>query len=259
MEIVQVRVHALTTLVPMSGKDQTFVLRVTSDAGIDGWADGVACAQTLQAAAAVGKRLFGLDPRALGHVGSILSSVEESALSIVVALEVACWDLASKAAGVPLALLLGGVPEGAVRLDRSAAPLSLLKGLGVSHPLARLSRLLVGAPAEDSANAVTLDLSDFRGIGAMRRACDLCAAWGRPVILRQDVPGDLIALGLAHLGASASSELSVSLHLDTLRTNLAGADLRVSSEGIFVPDGPGLGIWLDERVIGAPILFLQHS
>jgi L-alanine-DL-glutamate epimerase-like enolase superfamily enzyme len=99
----------------------TLFLRVRTDAGLDGWGEAwghAACPVTLAALAQlVGPAFLGCDAAdRLGLMDRMLrrfhlhgrSGAVMHALS---AIEIALWDLAGKAAGLPVAALLGGAPR----------------------------------------------------------------------------------------------------------------------------------------------------
>lgn len=56
----------------------------------------------------LGPHLIGLDPRALGVVEAVMDRALLGHPYVKSALDMACWDLAGKAAGVPVATLMGG-------------------------------------------------------------------------------------------------------------------------------------------------------
>ncbi len=96
--------------------DATFV-RLQTDAGIDGWGEGTPWGETYLPAHGPGIRagvetlapaLLGQDPRALGKIDRALDLALPGHLYAKAPLDIACWDIAGQAAGVPAATLLGG-------------------------------------------------------------------------------------------------------------------------------------------------------
>ncbi|MEM9140697.1 MAG: mandelate racemase, partial [Pseudomonadota bacterium] len=96
--------------------DATFV-RIDTYQGITGWAEGTPWGETYLPAHGPGIRagiqtlapaLLGLDPRAMNHVDRALDLALPGHLYAKAPLDIACWDIAAQAAGVPVATLLGG-------------------------------------------------------------------------------------------------------------------------------------------------------
>ncbi|MFK7945655.1 MAG: mandelate racemase/muconate lactonizing enzyme family protein [Paracoccaceae bacterium] len=96
--------------------DATFV-RLETDAGISGWGEGTPWGETYLPAHGPGIRagvetlapmLLGMDPRNLNHVDRALDLALPGHLYVKAPLDIACWDIAGQAAGVPIATLLGG-------------------------------------------------------------------------------------------------------------------------------------------------------
>lgn len=93
------------------------IVRVDTDAGLSGW--GEVCplgsfylpafaAGARAAIAEMGPHLLGLDPTGFDAVNRAMDTVLKGHLYAKCALDIACWDLAGKAAGLPVAMLLGG-------------------------------------------------------------------------------------------------------------------------------------------------------
>ena len=93
------------------------IVRVTCDAGLTGWGEmaplGTFYSEAFAAGAERGvaeiaPHLIGRDPRALTGLGRLMDVVFKGHPYVKSALDMACCDLAARAAGVPLATLLGG-------------------------------------------------------------------------------------------------------------------------------------------------------
>src|SRR3972149_7500826 len=93
------------------------VVRVITDQGITGWGEVCPLGQTYLPAFAEGARtairelapaLLGADPRNLAQVNERMDGVLRGHGYAKSPLDVACWDILGKAAGLPLATLLGG-------------------------------------------------------------------------------------------------------------------------------------------------------
>ncbi len=90
---------------------------LTSDEGLTGWGEMAPLGTFYSAAFAAGAEagmaeiaphLLGRDPRALAQIGRLMDTVFAGHPYIKSAIDMACWDLAARAAGVPLVTLLGG-------------------------------------------------------------------------------------------------------------------------------------------------------
>jgi L-alanine-DL-glutamate epimerase-like enolase superfamily enzyme len=113
-----------------SGFDST-VVAVHTDEGIVGWGESAPLGSTYDPAFAAGGRAglaevapaaIGLDPRGPAVVARALDARLKGHPYAKSALDMACWDVAGKAGGLPLAELLGGRFGEAVELYRAVAP-----------------------------------------------------------------------------------------------------------------------------------------
>lgn len=95
--------------------DATFV-RITTDNGIEGWGESTPFDQYIAshaggiraAIAEIAPKLIGLDPRKVDRINDSMDAAllgNESAKS---AIDIACWDIFGKWAGMPVCDLLGG-------------------------------------------------------------------------------------------------------------------------------------------------------
>ncbi len=96
--------------------DSTLV-RIDTDSGISGWGEGCPWGVTYLPAHGRGIRaaieelapaLIGLDPRQLDKVNRVMDVTLPGHLYAKSALDIACWDIAAKSAGLPLCEMLGG-------------------------------------------------------------------------------------------------------------------------------------------------------
>lgn len=92
------------------------ILRIDTDAGISGWGEGCPWGVTYLPAFGKGIRaglaelaplLMGQDPRQLDAINRVMDLALPGHLYIKAALDIACWDIAGKAAGLPLCEMLG--------------------------------------------------------------------------------------------------------------------------------------------------------
>ncbi|MEM7057422.1 MAG: enolase C-terminal domain-like protein [Pseudomonadota bacterium] len=96
--------------------DATFV-QIETDAGVTGWGEGTPWGETYLPAHGPGIRagietmanaLIGQDPRSLNHIDRTMDLALPGHLYAKAPLDIACWDIAGQAAGVPVSTLLGG-------------------------------------------------------------------------------------------------------------------------------------------------------
>lgn len=97
--------------------DETLV-RIETDAGIEGWGDSVPWGSNFVAAFARGARagldelapkLIGQNPCMVGVINELMDYEMTGQSYVKTALDVACWDILGKSLGVPLYVLLGGM------------------------------------------------------------------------------------------------------------------------------------------------------
>lgn len=114
---------------------------------------------------------------------------------------------------------------------------------------------LIWAVANDIADGIGLKISVAGGLTPGRRQRDIARAAGMTISV-QDTVGSMIAFAaIVHLGATVPPDLlRCILNCDEMvLKRTAKFDYQVTEEGILPPDVPGLGITVDESVIGAPI------
>lgn len=92
--------------------------RIITDTGLEGWGESTPFGATYIAADAMSVRsglhqlapaLLGMDPRAHDVIYDKMDAVMTGQRHVKTALDVACWDIAGKAAGLPVYMLLGGL------------------------------------------------------------------------------------------------------------------------------------------------------
>ena len=151
--------------------DSTFV-RVATDAGIDGWGEGCPWGSTYLPAFPGGIRagIAELAPAVLGadpERPDVLDRVMDTALPghpyVKSAIDVACWDIAGKAAGRPVADLLGGDTEEPVPIQ-SSIPTGTPDEMVASIDRARAAGYRVHSPKVGS--GVADDVARIEAIGA---------------------------------------------------------------------------------------------
>ncbi|WP_027164539.1 mandelate racemase/muconate lactonizing enzyme family protein [Mesorhizobium sp. WSM3224] len=93
------------------------IVAITSDSGVTGWGEMAPLGNFYSAAFPAGTRagvpeiaphLIGHDPRGLAGICRLMDTVFKGHPYIKAALDMACWDLAARAADAPLVTMLGG-------------------------------------------------------------------------------------------------------------------------------------------------------
>lgn len=104
------------------------IVRVTTECGLEGWGESTPFGTTYIAAHAKGTRaaleeiapaVIGLDPRLYDRLNDRMDEALLGHLDAKTAIDVACWDIAGKAQGLPVCDLLGGRIPGPVPLISS--------------------------------------------------------------------------------------------------------------------------------------------
>jgi L-alanine-DL-glutamate epimerase-like enolase superfamily enzyme len=110
--------------------------------------------------------------------------------------------------------------------------------------------------ARGAADAVRLKLSQFGGITPIRRARDFAAAWGLQMTLEDSGGGDVVTAAMAHLSASVPPRLLLAGFLvgEMVRERIAAGAPRAQRGTARLPDGPGLGVEVDEAALGDAVL-----
>ncbi len=158
------------------------VVAVDTDAGLTGWGEVCPLGPAYLPAYAEGARtgiaeigpaLIGLDPRELGRVNLVMDQALKGHPYVKSALDMACWDLLGKAAGLPVCTLLGGRFGEAVELYRAisqeAPDAMAAKVAGYRDEGYRKFQLKVGGAVED-------DIARIRACAAMLRPGDILVA-----------------------------------------------------------------------------------
>ena len=121
---------------------------------------------------------------------------------------------------------------------------------------------LVRARQTDAADAVMLKFSRFGGISPVRRALDLAVQLGFAMTIEDSAGGDIVSAAMAHVGATVPHNALLNGSLigrmvqERVVTNWSPLD--GGGSGVL-PDGPGLGINVDEELLGEPLLTFTRS
>ena len=108
-------------------------------------------------------------------------------------------------------------------------------------------------------DAVALKLSKFGGLSATRRARDLCLHLGAKMCVECTWGSDIVTAAALHLGAATppSRVLNVCDLSGYVSPRIAPDAPTRAAGRITPPDGPGLGIVIDQYCLGAPDLILD--
>ena len=115
---------------------------------------------------------------------------------------------------------------------------------------------MVRAYNANGMEGVNLKISKFAGLTGSKLVRDLADSLGLRVTIEDTWGGDLVTAAVSHLAASTKPEqvITVSFMNDWTNEHIAGYQPR-SKNGIgYVPAGPGLGVDVDEAILGDPFL-----
>jgi L-alanine-DL-glutamate epimerase-like enolase superfamily enzyme len=115
---------------------------------------------------------------------------------------------------------------------------------------------VLDAHAAGAVDAVRLKLSRFGGITPVRRARDLAAALGLPMTIEDSGGGDIVTAAVAQVTCSVPPRLLQSGYLPSEMTaeRIAVGTPAAENGRARLPNGPGLGIEVNERALGEPVL-----
>jgi cis-L-3-hydroxyproline dehydratase len=115
---------------------------------------------------------------------------------------------------------------------------------------------IVRARTAGAADALRLKLTRFGGITPVRKARDLAVAFGLPLTIEDSGGGDVVSAATAHLAASIPPKLLLAGYLPSeMAAERIAAGTPAAVDGrARLPDGPGLGIEVDEAALGDPLL-----
>lgn len=95
----------------------SIVIRIRTDSGIEGWAENAPLGSDylpssftgeLAALKELGPQVLGLDPRSPAVISVRMDRAMMSGMAAKSVIDIACWDILGKAAGLPTHVLLGG-------------------------------------------------------------------------------------------------------------------------------------------------------
>ncbi len=107
-------------------------------------------------------------------------------------------------------------------------------------------------------DVVALKLSKFGGLGALRRARDLCLHLKTMMMVEDTWGSDIATAAAVHLGLTVPPKYLLNVcDLSGYVSPHIAIDGPLRNQGkLTIGDAPGLGITIDESVLGAPVLQL---
>lgn len=174
--------------------DATFV-KLDTDAGITGWGEGTPWGHTYVPAHGPGIRagietmapaILGLDPRLTAHVERAMDLALPGHLYAKSPIDMACWDIAGQAAGLPIADMLGG---------GSRRPAPIASSVGAKTPteteevMERYRKRGYFVHSVKVGGDVDRDIERIRHVEGFRKPCerilyDVNRAWTRQQAIR---------------------------------------------------------------------------
>jgi L-alanine-DL-glutamate epimerase-like enolase superfamily enzyme len=164
------------------------IVSVTSDTGLTGWGEMAPLGNFYSAAFSAGARagvgeiaphLIGQDPQALIQIGRLMDIVFKGHPYIKSAIDMACNDLAARAANVPLVTLLGGRESETAELYKvvthgTVESMAALAGRIVADGFSRLQVKVGGNVGDDVERLTAVAASVPKGTVIF---CDANAGW----------------------------------------------------------------------------------
>ncbi|WP_306116414.1 MULTISPECIES: mandelate racemase/muconate lactonizing enzyme family protein [unclassified Roseovarius] len=151
------------------------IVRITTDCGMQGWGESTPFGATYVAAHAGGTRaaldllapaLIGMDPRHHDRIWDAMRATLRGHRDARTALDVACWDIAAQAAGLPLCDMLGG---------RIPGPLPVISSIGGDTPEAMRAKVAAHRSEGFKGHSIKIGAQEVEGGPALDaeriRAC----------------------------------------------------------------------------------------
>ena len=162
------------------------IIRIDTDEGLSGWGEACPWGHTYLPAHGPGVRaglgvlapsVIGLDPRGLDHLNAVMDAALLGHPYVKSAIDIACWDIFARAAGMPLWQCLGGheatpvavnssiptgTPDEMIELIRTASAAGYrthsakIGGTDIAADIARIDAITVALPDGES---VTFDIN----------------------------------------------------------------------------------------------------
>jgi L-alanine-DL-glutamate epimerase-like enolase superfamily enzyme len=119
---------------------------------------------------------------------------------------------------------------------------------------------LLQAHGKRAMDVVNLKISRLGGLTKAKRMRDLCQALGLAMTLEDSWGGDITTAAIAHFAGSTLPEFYfTSTDFNSYNDVHLAPDAPVRKDGLLhVPQGPGLGIHVDEKLLGEPVLTVKE-
>ena len=126
----------------------------------------------------------------------------------------------------------------------------------VVDELAQLDEDLALIAAQDVADGIGLKISKAGGLTPGRRHRDICRAAGLTMSVQETTGSSIAFAAIIHLGATVPTRLlrCVLNCEDMVALKTAKADAVFTGGGVLPGGSPGLGITVDEDILGEPIM-----
>ena len=266
------------------GHMNTFWLRVVTDAGIEGWGEGFGHAAVAATRAVADTQLaplvLGQDARDIAGLRARLSRTlhlygrNGPHMYALSALDIALWDIAGKAAGLPLWRLWGGTPATSLRAyasllrygtpDLVAAACERAAGRGyrdiklheIEVPMVRAARAALGPDARLMVDTnCPWSVADATAMARALAPCDL--AWlEEPVWPPEDFPG-LARVRAAGGVAIAAGENAAGLH--DFRVAFAAGALDIAQPSVIKIGGPSAMLEIAALARASGVRLVPHN
>jgi cis-L-3-hydroxyproline dehydratase len=114
---------------------------------------------------------------------------------------------------------------------------------------------LLNALENGALDVARLKLSRFGGITPLRKARDICSAWGVGVSIEDSAGSDVVSAAILHLAASmpADHRFDAFIPSGEVREHVAMVPLVPQNGRARVPLAPGLGVEIDAESLGPPV------
>ena len=118
---------------------------------------------------------------------------------------------------------------------------------------------IIRAHSSHALDAVRLKLARLGGITPMRRARDVAASLGLAMTIEDSGGGDIVTAAVTHAGCSVKPRLLLGGYLpsEMVKERIAQGTPAAERGNAQLPTGPGLGIELDEEMLGSPVFRVE--
>ncbi|KAI8711205.1 hypothetical protein NCS52_01496300 [Fusarium sp. LHS14.1] len=225
---------------------KSIVVRIRTDDGVEGWAETAPLGSDylpssftgeLAAIKELGPQILGLDPLSPATVDGVMDRAMMGAMAAKAVIDMACWDIAGKALGLPTATLLGGF------LSERPPAFSVI---GIRDVDAAISQ--VQGELDKGAVAMQLKAGDNPLIDARRVKA-----------IRDAVPENIQIWADANGGWTIDEALTFARAIGQAVTVGIEQPCRTLADCAEVGRRTGLPIILDESVVTVADLFAAHA